>query len=184
MINEQHNVFYEPLTNIEVIILHPTIFKRFLAAIYDGFLILASTFIATALTLPFTKGEVSHENNIYMTIYLLLVIYIFYGWFWTHGGQTLGMRSWKQKLVSQNGGNVNWQQSFIRVITGLPAWLLLIVGLLIWMLPNKIELTNFVANIPGWLLALSGFVWVLLDSRNNNWRDKLSGTHIIVVNNK
>lgn len=162
-------------------ITHPSLSKRLLAACYDGFLILAVIFVATAVTLPFTKGNVAANNNIYMSLYLFIVIYIFYGWFWTHGGQTLGMRVWKQQVVQLDGKMLNWKQSFIRVITGLPAWSLFLIGLLMWMLPDKIELAESLTNIPKWLFALTGFIWVLLDNRSNNWRDKLSGTHIITV---
>ena len=157
---------------------HPTIFKRLLAALYDSFLILATAFIATAITLPFTKGDVSASNNIYMSIYLLIVIYIFCGWFWTHGGQTLGMRAWKQRLVNVNGGSVNWQQSFIRFICAVPAWFLFLVGIVLW---AKSDIAESLTTIPGWAFALTGFVWVLLNTRSNNWRDKLSGTHVITV---
>lgn len=163
---------------------YPTLLKRLLAALYDSFLILATLFIATALTLPFTKGEVATDNNIYMSFYLFIVIYIFYGWFWTHGGQTLGMRVWKQKLIQLDGSTVTWQQTFIRLITGLPAWLLFLVGLLLWSFPDKIELTEIVAYVPKWLFAIAGFIWVLLDNRSNSWRDKISGTHVITVNNE
>lgn len=161
---------------------HPSPLKRLLAAFYDGFLILAIVFIATALTLPLTKGEIAAGNNIYMSFYLLFVIYIFYGWFWTHGGQTLGMRAWKQQLVRFDGKNVNWQQSFIRFISALPAWSLFLIGLLLWVFPDKIERADALTSIPEWLFALSGFIWVLLDNRSNNWRDKLSGTQVIIVN--
>ena len=163
---------------------YPTLLKRLLAALYDSFLILATMFIATALTLPFTKGEVAAENNIYMSFYLFIVIYIFYGWFWTHGGQTLGMRVWKQKLIQLDGSIVTWQQTFIRLLTGLPAWLLFLVGLLLWVFPDKIELAETFSSVPKWLFALTGFSWVLLDNRNNNWRDKISGTHVIAVNDE
>lgn len=163
---------------------HPTLLKRLLAAFYDGFLILATIFIATALTLPFTKGEVATDNNIYMSFYLFAVIYIFYGWFWTHGGQTLGMRVWKQQLVQLNGAAINWQQAFIRVMTGLPAWSLFLIGTLMWMLPDKIELAEELSNIPKWAFGIVGFIWVLLDNRSNNWRDKLSGTQVITVKDK
>lgn len=161
--------------------LQPTLVKRLLASFYDGILIFATAFFAIALTLPFTKGEIDPNKNIYMSLYLFAVIYIFYGWFWTHGGQTLGMRSWKQRLISNNGNAVNWQQTLIRVVTGLPAWGLFLIGCILWMVPDKTELTGMFAMIPRWLYALTGFVWVLSDNRNNNWRDKLSGTHIIIV---
>lgn len=160
-------------------ILHPTIFKRLLAAFYDGFLLLATMFFATALTMPFTKGEISSGNNIYMSLYLLGVIYIFYGWFWTHGGQTLGMRVWKQRLVQFDGTTVTWQQTFIRLLTGLPAWLLFLVGILLWTVPDKIKLAESLVGIPNWAFAVAGFFWVLLENRSHTWRDKLSGTHIV-----
>ena len=159
---------------------HPKLFKRMLATLYDGFLLLATLFFATALTLPLTKGVIASGNNVYMSIYLLIVAYIFYGWFWTHGGQTLGMRVWKQKLLQLDGKPVNWHQSFIRFMSGLPAWLLFIIGLLLWMLPDKIELADILTNLPKGLFMLAGLIWVLLDNRSNNWRDKLSGTHVII----
>lgn len=160
---------------------HPTIIKRLLAAFYDSLLILASLFFATLLTLPFTKGEIAAENNIYMSIYLFAVIIIFYGWFWTHGGQTLGMRTWKQKLVSLNGNSVSWTQSFIRVLTGTPAWILFLISLLLWMFPEKTHVTKYLASTPAWLMVLVSFIWVLLDNRSGNWRDKISGTQIVTT---
>lgn len=156
----------------------PTLTKRLLAALYDSFLILATAFIATALTLPFTKGNISANNNIYMSIYLMSVVYIFCGWFWTHGGQTLGMRVWKQRLINVNGNAVNWQQSFIRFITAVPAWFLFLVGIILWI---KSDIASSITNIPGWLLTLVGFIWVLLNFKSNSWRDKLSGTQVVVT---
>jgi len=156
----------------------PSLFKRFLAALYDSFLVLATLFIATALTLPFTKGEVAADKHIYMSLYLLLVIYIFYAWFWMHGGQTLGMRVWKQKLITTDGQALNWTQSFIRFVTGLPAWLLLVIGVILWIKP---DIATSLTPLPGWSLTLAGVIWLVLDTRKDNWRDKLSGTQIIVV---
>ena len=163
---------------------YPSILKRLLAAFYDAFLLLATLFFATALTMPFTKGEIAANNNIYMSLYLLVVIYIFYGWFWTHGGQTLGMRVWKQRLVRIDGAAITWRQTLIRLLTGLPAWLLLLVGLLLWTVPDKINLAESLQGIPNWAFAVTGFIWVILDNRSNTWRDKLSGTEIISTDEK
>jgi len=163
---------------------YPSILKRLLASFYDAFLLLATLFFATALTMPFTKGEIAANNNIYMSLYLLVVIYIFYGWFWTHGGQTLGMRVWKQQLVQFDGTAVTWRQSLIRLLTGLPAWILLLVGLLLWTVPDKINLAESLQGIPNWSLAVTGFIWVVLENRSNTWRDKLSGTEVITVSDK
>lgn len=161
--------------------LHPSPLKRLLADLYDSLLVLATLFFATAITLPFTKGVIAADKNIYMSLYLLTVIYLFYGWFWSHGGQTLGMRAWQQKLVSFDGHAVSWKQSFIRFITALPAWGLFFIGLLLWSFPDKIKIAATLTSIPNGTFVLVGFIWILLDTRSNNWRDKLSGTHIILV---
>lgn len=163
---------------------YPSILKRLLAALYDAFLLLATLFFATALTMPFTKGEIAANNNIYMSLYLLVVIYVFYGWFWTHGGQTLGMRVWKQRLVQFDGTTITWRQSLIRLLTGLPAWILLLVGLLLWIVPDKINLAESLQGIPNWAFAVTGFIWVVLENRSNTWRDKLSGTQVISTDEK
>ena len=157
---------------------HPTIYKRLLAATYDSCLLLGTTFIATALTLPFSKGEVQANHKIFMSLYLLSVFYIFYGWFWTHGGQTLGMRVWKQRLITTDGRPVSWQQSFIRFITAVPAWFLFLVGIILWV---KSDIAQSLSSVPAWLITLTGFIWVLINTRNNNWRDKLSGTQVIIT---
>lgn len=156
--------------------------KRLLAAVYDSLLILAVLFIATAIALPFTGGAATSTDNLILKFYLLIVIFIFYGWFWTHGGQTLGMRAWKLQLVQFDGSSVTWKHAFIRFITALPAWGLFLYGLLLWIFHGKIATVIWIANIPQWLIVLTGFVWLLLDNRSHNWRDKISGSHIIVIN--
>lgn len=159
-------------------------FKRLLAAIYDGFLVLAVLFIATAITLPFKVDQEATSSNIFMSLYLFSVIFLFFGWFWTHGGQTLGMRAWKLQLVQFDKTNVTWKQSFIRLLTGLPAWGLFLFGLLLWIVPDKIQLTELSKTIPEWLFVLTGLIWVWLDTLSNSWRDKLSGTQVIIAISK
>ena len=88
------------------------------------------------------------------------------------------MRVWKQRLVGAEGNAVNWQQSFIRFATAVPAWFLFLVGIILW---AKSDVAASITTIPGWLITLTGFTWVLLNLKNNNWRDKLSGTHVVTV---
>ena len=94
------------------------------------------------------------------------------------------MRVCKQRLVQFDGTTITWRQSLIRLLTGLPAWLLLLVGLLLWTVPDKINLTESLQGIPNWAFAVTGFIWVVLENRSNTWRDKLSGTHIISTDEK
>ncbi|MEN8260121.1 MAG: RDD family protein, partial [Pseudomonadota bacterium] len=80
----------------------PGFFRRLGAIFYDSLLLLSVLFVATALILPFNEGEAFHSNQHYYPLFLLILSLLFFGWFWTHGGQTLGMRAWKIKVCSDS----------------------------------------------------------------------------------
>ncbi|MCP5419713.1 MAG: RDD family protein [Gammaproteobacteria bacterium] len=118
--------------------------RRLGAMVYDLLLLCAVLFIATAALLPFTGGHAIARGNSLYSSYLLLIWFVFYGWFWTHGGQTLGMRAWKMRLLQSDGRAVTWQAAgvrfllagiwllpviYLRQIVGLRWWICLAVGL-------------------------------------------------------
>ena len=113
--------------------------RRLAALFYDSLLLLALWFIATALLLPFTGGAAMRPNNPLFTSYLLFLSFFFYGWFWVHGGQTLGMRSWKLQLQNLRPGPVNWWQALLRFMVAIPSLALAGLGLL-WMLVDRDKL--------------------------------------------
>jgi uncharacterized RDD family membrane protein YckC len=126
---------------------------RILAAIvYDFLLLVAVFFFATAILLPFNGGKAFSQQQIFYPCYLLAVAFGFYGWFWTHGGQTLGLRSWKMKVLTENRYPITWMQAFIRFITSL-----------------------FSFGILG-----LGFFWVLIDKNHRSWHDIASKTGIFM----
>ncbi|MFO1432341.1 MAG: RDD family protein [Candidatus Competibacteraceae bacterium] len=96
--------------------------RRLAAISYDSLLLLAVLFIATVLVLPL-NGGVAIRHNPFFSSYLFVVCFLFYGWFWTHGGQTLGMRAWKLRLQRRDGGVVTWWQALARFLLAC-LWLL------------------------------------------------------------
>ncbi len=127
-------------------------FRRLAAILYDLLVLLAVLFFATAIVLPLNFGEAFSSEQFLYPIYLLIVSFIFYGWFWTHGGQTLGLRSWKMTVLTFDQQPINWKQAFIRFITAIISWLCL--GL--------------------------GFVWFFVDKKQMTWHDRLSGTSLFL----
>ncbi|MEI6705731.1 MAG: RDD family protein [Methylococcales bacterium] len=93
----------------------PSFLCRLVIVFYDFLLLIALLFLATALLLPF--GEAVIREKIFYRPYLLLVSFIFYGWFWTHGGQTLGLRAWKAKVLTTDQQPINWVQALVRFVT-------------------------------------------------------------------
>lgn len=113
----------------------PGFFRYIAVIIYDLFLVIALFFFATAILLPFNQGEAIQSSFIF-PLYLLCVSFIFYGWFWTHGGQTLGLRAWKLRLLSDEQTEITWKQALIRYLTACFSWLALGLGIF-WRLWQK-----------------------------------------------
>ena len=110
--------------------------RRFGVMIYDSVLLSAVLFFASLIVvLPF---GITTEHYLYPAFiaYVYLVSFVFFGWFWTHGVQTLGLKTWHIRLISENGNAVNWKQALIRYIASLVCWLSLGVGFL-WCYTNQ-----------------------------------------------
>lgn len=50
--------------------------------------------------------------------YLIATVCFFFIWFWTHGGQTLGMRAWRLKIQRMDGSTITTFQAMLRLATG------------------------------------------------------------------
>ena len=132
----------------------PGLLRRLCAMAYDALLLLA---LLMLLSYPYVwlTGGVRPGllvKTLYQ-LYLLSICFIFYAGFWTHDGQTLGMRAWRLKVVRAEGGVITWMLALKRFVF---AWIsLLCFGL--------------------------GFLWILLDRDKLAWHDKWSGTRVILL---
>ncbi len=89
----------------------PSLLRRLGALLYDGILLLgllmlAILFLIVPYDLMATRPYPHHGDLLYRTLlqaYLLAVIGGFYVYFWTHGGQTLGMRTWRFRVLRDDG---------------------------------------------------------------------------------
>lgn len=158
--------------------------RQLISSIYDGLLLMAVLLIAVAITVPLTQAGLIAPNSPLLSLYLLTICFLFYASFWVHGGQTLGMHVWHIRIEQMNGSAITWKQALIRFVSGLPAWGILVLGLIRLSVPEQIQTNYFsdwiIALNPVWLLIIA-CVWLVIDHQENSWRDKLSGTHIVVM---
>lgn len=98
--------------------------RRLAAMFYDTFLILALLMLATALLLPFNKGQPVPPGTLVYQIYLVIVAYLYFDYCWRHGGQTLGMKAWKIRCV----GARTHRQTFLRFLGGILSFATLGLG--------------------------------------------------------
>jgi uncharacterized RDD family membrane protein YckC len=105
---------------------------------YDALLLFSVLLFATAAALLVTKGSLDYHSPFFRT-YLFLVCFLFYAWFWMHGGQTLGMRAWRLRVQRFDGSPITLWQVLLRFLAAIPAWALLGLGYL-WILVDKDKL--------------------------------------------
>ena len=131
-----------------------SLIRRMASILYDGLLLCGVLFLA-GLPLPLIP-EVIRESwwvNMLTRVYLISTCLLFFTWFWTHGGQTLGMRAWRLKLTGVDGGPVGWQPAVIRFFGAMLSWSAL--GL--------------------------GYLWILFGEERLAWHDRISATRLSLI---
>ncbi len=160
------------------------VLRRLAAMIYDGLLLVAVLFVATALLLPLTHGKAIDSGNPLFNTYLLFVTFVFFAWFWTHGGQTLGMRAWRLRLQRRDGHAIGWWHALLRFLTALPAWVVIFLGVGRWTLGGDARpegILGLVYTLPAWALLGAGGLWLLADHWRDAWRDRFSETRVVLL---
>ena len=111
--------------------MHTTnIWKHIAAFIYDLFPVIAIILLSSLLVLILRNGEMVPRHTLWFDILIIIEIALYYIYSWKIGGQTLGMRAWKLKIIStDNTLRITWTQSVVRFITGVLSTLLLGTGL-------------------------------------------------------
>lgn len=93
-----------------------TVLQRVMALIYDALLLIAILILMTAVALVFNNGQ-AIEHPLFM-LFIVLVAWSFFDHFWRHGGQTLGMRAWRLKLINDEGDRLTRWQTLHRFVLG------------------------------------------------------------------
>ena len=122
---------------------------RLAAIAYDSFLLAAVLFLATLPITLLYGGAL--QGQWWFRSYLLVIAFLFFAWFWIHGGQTLGMRAWRIRVQSTDGNALSWRACAIRFAVALLSWS--VFGL--------------------------GFLWSLWDRQSRCWHDMASSSRLL-----
>lgn len=143
--------------------------------VYEAMLLFGVLFIAGWLFSTLLQQRHALYLRDALQDWLFLVIGVYFIWFWTHGGQTLAMKTWRLRLVTPDGKTVGLKRAIARYLL---AWLWILPGLaLAWAL-----------GVKGWLLTLIPFgnvlLWALLaylDPQRQFLHDRIAGTRVVSV---
>jgi uncharacterized RDD family membrane protein YckC len=130
--------------------------RRLAALVYDAFLLTALLMVFTGGALFFTHGVAVLPSTAGNWVYvyragLVLVIAGYYALNWRRSGQTLGMRAWRLRTVSDTGRTLSWSAVILRLCFGFIAW------------------------AP----AALGVLWLYLDPEHLSLQDRFSKTRVI-----
>ena len=125
--------------------------RRLAALLYDALLLLGLLFVFTLLLIFARGGRAIAAGTIWYEASLVAVAVAFCGLSWTRGGQTVGMKAWRIRVVALDGRSPDWPRAALRFFA---SWLSL---------------------LPAGL----GYWWALVDRERCCWHDRLSGTRVI-----
>lgn len=129
-----------------------SVFRRFAAFCYDLLLLAALVFCFTLLVLALRGGEAIPPGSIWFELSLVAVAASFFCGFWVHGGQTLGMKAWRIRVVG-DGVPLTWPRALARF--GAATVSLLPAGLGLW--------------------------WSFFDRDGRSWHDRWARTRVVRV---
>lgn len=110
--------------------------RRFAALIYDALLLFAVLMVYTAGSIAFTPGHVAlsvQSAGGWFYVYRageVAVIAAYYIANWMRSGQTLGMRAWHLRAVTDAGRPLSGRAATLRFVCGVLAWPPLGLGVL------------------------------------------------------
>lgn len=135
---------------------------------YDGLLLVALWMGATLIEVLLRDAlRVSLPTAILQAV-LFLIGLGFFGWFWSHGGQTLGMRAWRLRVQIPGGAPLPLTKAALRYMAGL---LPLIAAL--WGIKYL--------GTPAAGIAALGYLPCLLDRRSRALNDFVAGTEMVLL---
>jgi len=132
---------------------------RLFAALYDALPLLALWFVAAGLALALTGGALDvHRigDKLIVQSLVLLVTATYFIVSWLRGGQTVGMRPWRLRIVRTDGSPVKLAQAALRFAVALVS--VAALGL--------------------------GFLWCLVDRDRRAWHDIAAGTLLVRLDKK
>jgi uncharacterized RDD family membrane protein YckC len=141
--------------------------------VYEAMLLFGLLFIATWLFSTLIQQRHALYMRTPLIIWLFTVLGVYFIWFWTHGGQTLAMKTWRIKLTTLNGEALDWRRALLRYVL---MWL--------WFVPGLAIASLFHAQ--GWMLVilptLNFILWaaaIFLHTDRQYLHDRWANTRLI-----
>ena len=126
--------------------LPPALWRRLLSAVYELVLLVGVVIVASLVYSVLTQQRHALQGKLGLQLVVFVALGLYFTWFWSHGGQTLAMKTWRLRLVRSNGDPLSLALAVIRYVL---SWLPLVISLLLAHMLN----VKSQPGIAGWLAA-------------------------------
>lgn len=152
----------------------PSLRRRLAAFVYEGVLL-----FGVLMTAGLAYGLVTQQRHALVGMhglqaFLFVVLGLYFGWFWSHGGQTVAMKTWHIRVLTKDGRPVPAARAVLRYLW---SWLWFLPALA-WSWATGVRSGGMVALA----LTLGVLVYALssrLSPQRQFWHDLLSGTRLV-----
>ena len=163
-------------------ILPAPLWRRLIASVYDGLLLLGLWMAALLLELIVRQqllGLAGH--HVWLSLYLFGVGLWFFAWFWIRGGQTLGMRVWRLQVRRLDGAPLRLPIATLRYAAMLATWLALLAPTFLLIPRFPVPAATQALFVLCGLIALGSGVPMLGRGRRRALCDWVAGTEVVLL---
>lgn len=139
-------------------------FTRFIAYLVDGIMIGILAWIVAVIfggiigvtggTDSNFLGFIAGTMMLLMMVILFLFQFLYFGYFWSKDGQSIGMKLLNIKVIDQDGSPISFLRAGLRGTIGY--WI-----------------SSFIFGL--------GFIWAAFDSEKEAWHDKIFKTWVVTT---
>jgi len=169
------------------LILPAPLWRRLAASVYDGLLLIALWMVTLLLIcLPLNSALGLKPGNAINRGLLLVVGLGFFVWFWTRGGQTLGMRAWRLQARRSDGALLRIPVAVVRSMAMLIFWGVVLTPAAASLIHRFTTLESLLphvqtASIAAGLAVLLAIIAAQLDARRRLPQDWIAGSEVVLL---
>jgi len=153
----------------------PSLRRRLSSMLYESMLLFGVLFLSGWLFSTLLQQRHALYLRHALEMWLFLVLALYFIWFWTHGGQTLAMKTWRFRVVDRHGAPLRLWRATWRFLL---AWLWILPGLALAAAVHSRQWALVLipaGNIVLWALSAR------LDKDGQFLHDRLAGTRLVDV---
>lgn len=162
--------------------------RRLTAMLYDSLIVIALMMITTGIYKAIQAGVIGADKLREMTesgkldtdpmlsSVLFIVLYLFFAYFWTRNGQTLGMQVWHIRVQSPSGVSISWSQALLRFMMTVGCFFALVYGFVL-VSSNGVSIIAIIPIAAG----ATSYLWILVDKKKRSWHDIFSMTEVVRI---